>query len=207
MKIQFAILIALLGSCRRGGERTRLQILTNHVGYEAAGPKRAVLQSEGRANVSGCSVKESASGRNTLDMRPVPVGAVARWRTWRYWTLDFGGVTAEGDYYIECATHGQNEASFPFCVQKNILERNALSNILYYFKGQRSSGALDLADQSLAFKGDRAGTVDAPGGWFGATGDYGKHLSHLSYSAYFNPQQIPLVVWSLFKSLAELEGR
>src|SRR5204863_8777202 len=94
-----------------------------------------------------------------------------------------------------------------FSVQKNILERNALSNVLYYFKGQRSSGALDLADQSLAFVGDRAGSVDARGGWFDATGDYGKHLSHLSFSTYFNPQQIPLVVYSLFKSYEQMNMR
>ena len=44
------------------------------------------------------------------------------------------------------------------------------------------------------------------GGWFDATGDYGKHLSHLSFSTYFNPQQIPLTAWGLMKTLRPARG-
>ena len=58
----------------------------------------------------------------------------------------------------------------------------------------------------MTFDG-RAGTVDMHGGWFDATGDYGKHLSHLSFSTYFNPQQVSLTAWSLFMALRELERR
>jgi len=49
--------------------------------------------------------------------------------------------------------------------------------------------------------------VDAHGGWWDATGDYGKHFSHLSFSTYFNPQQIPLVVYSLLKSYEQTKLR
>jgi hypothetical protein len=45
------------------------------------------------------------------------------------------------------------------------------------------------------------------GGWYDATGDYGKHLSHLSFSVYFNPQQISLTDWSLFKTYELLSAR
>ncbi len=58
----------------------------------------------------------------------------------------------------------------------------------------------------MRFEG-KEGMVDVHGGWFDATGDYGKHLSHLSYSTYFNPQQISLTAWSLFESWRELERR
>ena len=58
----------------------------------------------------------------------------------------------------------------------------------------------------MTFEG-KPGTVDIHGGWFDATGDYGKHLSHLSYSSYFNPQQVSLTAWSLFMTLRELERR
>lgn len=34
-----------------------------------------------------------------------------------------------------------------------------------------------------------------------------KYLSHLSYANYLNPQQTPLVVWSLLKSRALLATR
>jgi hypothetical protein len=49
--------------------------------------------------------------------------------------------------------------------------------------------------------------IDASGGWADATGDYSKVLSHLSHSIYFNPQQIPITAWSLFKSYEELTRR
>jgi len=52
-------------------------------------------------------------------------------------------------------------------------------------------------------------TLDLHGGWYNATGDYGIHLSHLSFSSYFNPQQVSLTVWSLLKTerlLAAREG-
>ncbi len=50
-------------------------------------------------------------------------------------------------------------------------------------------------------------SLDLHGGWYDATGDYGKHLSHLSFSSYFNPQQIPLVVYSLLKTNELLANR
>jgi hypothetical protein len=49
--------------------------------------------------------------------------------------------------------------------------------------------------------------VDAHGGWYDATGDYGKHLSHLSFSTYFNPQQTPMTVWALVDTYERLEAR
>ena len=96
--------------------------------------------------------------------------------------------------------------SHPLLVQKNALLRNTLSDVVYYFKGQRSSGLWDKADRAMTFEG-RPGVVDVRGGWFDASGDYGKHLSHLSYSSFFNPQQVSLTAWALFRALSALEER
>ncbi|HEX3471796.1 MAG TPA: glycoside hydrolase family 9 protein, partial [Silvibacterium sp.] len=81
-----------------------------------------------------------------------------------------------------------------------------LSNVLYYFKGQRASGDIDSADRHLPLP-DGSGFVDARGGWYDATGDYGIHLSHQNPTSYFNPQQVPLVAWTLLKSYRTLEAR
>jgi hypothetical protein len=78
---------------------------------------------------------------------------------------------------------------------------------VYYFKGQRSAGEIDKADHHLLLAGKTTDTIDAHGGWYDATGDYGKHFSHLSFSLYFNPQQIPLVVWSLLKTKEILDKK
>src|SRR6266513_67571 len=61
--------------------------------------------------------------------------AVAKWKTWRYWTADFDGATGEGDYFVECTANGRGVRSFPFAIQRNLLERNVVSNVIYYFKG------------------------------------------------------------------------
>jgi hypothetical protein len=78
---------------------------------------------------------------------------------------------------------------------------------VYYFTGQRASGLMDRADQHLALPAGQPGSVDVHGGWYDATGDYGIHLSHQNPTSYFNPQQVPLVVWSLLKSYRVLESR
>jgi hypothetical protein len=138
---------------------------------------------------------------------PRASGAVQKWKDWYFWTLDFDEFTNEGRFRIECRTSDGGVSSFPFAVQQDLLERATVSNVINYFKDERSSGEIDKADRHLAFEGEKAGTVDAHGGWWDATGDYGKHLSHLSFSTYFNPQQIPLAVYSLFKSYAQANRR
>jgi len=48
-----------------------------------------------------------------------------------------------------------------------------LSNVVFYFKGQRASGLFDEADRHLLLPGGKGGSVDLHGGWYDATGDYG----------------------------------
>ena len=91
-------------------------------------------------------------------------------------------------------------SSCPFAIEDNILERNTLSNVIYYFKG---SGRADSSTRPTVIwrcPAVRAHIVDVHGGWYDATGDYGIHLSHQNPTSYFNPQQVPLVVWSLLRS-------
>ena len=156
---------------------------------------------------SNCGLKDDGTGQVRLPIAPKPSGPVKKWRDWYFWTLDFDSFAIEGKYYLECATSGDPIRSFPFVVQSNLLERNTISDVINYFKDERSSGEMDKADSHLPFEGKKAGTVDAHGGWWDATGDYGKHLSHLSFSTYFNPQQIPLVVYSLIKSYEQANRR
>jgi hypothetical protein len=182
------------------------RILANHVGYEAVGPKLAVILGHQGDAFPQYTVKNAAAGETVLSGVPRHAGPVRKWKDWDFWTIDWSGVATEGLYLIECASPKGAIRSHPISVQKNILERNTLSDVIYYFKGQRSSGPWDKADRAMKFEG-KPGTVDVHGGWFDATGDYGKHLSHLSFATYFNPQQISLTAWSLFKSLRELERR
>lgn len=202
------LVIAFLLVLAPGSFARQMQILTNHLGYETNGPKHAVVMGRQGDRVSNCSLKDERTDQTARSLDPKARGPVQKWRDWYFWTLDFDSFAEEGEYRIECATSMGDARSFPFHVQKHLLERGTVSDVIYYFKDERSSGEMDKADRHLHFQGGKkGGTVDAHGGWWDATGDYGKHLSHLSFSTYFNPQQIPLVVYSLLKSYEQANRR
>jgi Glycosyl hydrolase family 9/Cellulase N-terminal ig-like domain len=179
---------------------TEAKVLTNHLGYEATGPKHAVILGKVGDSFSACALNNYADDKTVFSVIPRAVGPVQKWRDWNFWTLDFDSFTTEGEYYLDCVAKHGTLRSQSFHIRKLLLERDTLSDVIYYFKEERSSGRMDQADRHLPFDGPKQGTLDAHGGWWDATGDYGKHLSHLSFSTYFNPQQIPLVVYSLYKS-------
>jgi len=184
-----------------------LKILTNHIGYEPSGPKHAVILGKSGDIVSDCGLNEDNTDRQVLSVPAKAAGPVQKWRDWYFWTLDFDSFSTEGKYYLACKANGGEVRSFPFVIQRDLFERNTMSDVIYYFKDERSSGQYDKADSHLHFDGSKPGVVDAHGGWWDATGDYGKHFSHLSFSTYFNPQQIPLVVYILLKSYEQTKLR
>ena len=137
-----------------------------------------------------------------------PSGPVDSWGKWVFWTADFSRWQKPGHYRIETSTDAGIVSSCTFAIDDNLLERSTLSNVVYYFKGQRSSGLIDRADSHLPLPDGEPGFVDVHGGWYDATGDYGIHLSHQNPTSYFNPQQVPLVAWSLSEdATSTLEAR
>lgn len=202
-----ALFIFACSVCPVAGAVSEFKVLTNHVGYEAMGPKHAVILGSAGMKVSSCALKDETSNETVLTLPAQSAGAVRKWRDWYFWTVDFDAFQTEGEYYLACLSNTGSAHSFPFRIQRMILDRTTLSDVIYFFKEERSSGRLDQADRHLPFDGRKQGFLDAHGGWWDATGDYGKHLSHLSFSTYFNPQQIPLVVYSIFKSYEQLNLR
>lgn len=200
------------------------KILTNHVGYEATGPKRAVIVGRASNQFTTCELRDANNGHLVLTIPAQHIGPVKKWRDWHFWTVDFDSITTEGTYTLACR-FGEHDVSAKrvrdtlplshpllssrsFLIERLLFERNTLQDAIYYFKEQRSTGQMDKADRHLPFDGSpKKGFLDAHGGWWDATGDYGKHLSHLSFSTYFNPQQIPLVIYSMFKASEQPEVR
>lgn len=201
------VIIGLLIFLSTFHSKAQVKILYNHIGYETKAVKPAVVLTSAEDKVTAFSILNEATGKVVESGVPEYTGPVDQWRDWHFWTFNFDRVTATGTYRINCIVNGKTIRSYPFLVQDNILERQTLSDVVYYFKGQRSSGLLDKADRQMTFLKGRTDTVDVHGGWYDATGDYGKHLSHLTYSTYFNPQQINLTVWSLFETFKALEKK
>ncbi len=184
-----------------------VKVLTNHVGYEFDGAKHAVIEAEGKLNINSFSLVDAGSGQIAFTGKAVFSGPVSKWKNFQFWTADFSEFTKPGTYKLQISLSNGLASSYPFVIGKNVIEKNTISDVVYYFKGQRSAGLIDKADRHLLLSGKTTDTIDAHGGWYDATGDYGKHLSHLSFSNYFNPQQVSLTDWSLFKTYELLSAR
>jgi hypothetical protein len=204
MKISTILLILLFPGMLMAQS---VKLVTNHVGYEYSKSKHAILMAESKLAVDNFELVDAVTGNKVYTGKMVYSGAVNKWKHWLFWTIDFSGYKTFGNYYLKVTASGKPVVSYPFSINKNVLEKATVSDVVYYFKGQRSSGLLDEADRHILLSGKTTDTIDAHGGWYDATGDYGKHLSHLSFSTYFNPQQISLTVWSLLETYALLQKK
>ena len=191
-----------------------LKVLTNQVGYEYNKAKHAVAMATTRVPLNSFELLDDSSGKTIYQGKPVYSGPVDKWKHWQFWTIDFTPYTAAGTFRLRVSGPGHTATSYPFVIGRNVLEKATLSDILYYFKGQRSAGLIDQADHHLPLPhsahnpaAPSPDTLDLHGGWYDATGDYGIHLSHLSFSSYFNPQQVSFVVYSLLKTDELLANR
>ncbi|HEX7340286.1 MAG TPA: glycoside hydrolase family 9 protein [Rhodanobacteraceae bacterium] len=188
------------------------RILTNHLGYETAGPKLAIVQGHAGDDITACTLATYPDEQPQQTLKVSSPQSVRHWRDWRFWSLDFNGFDRDGRYVITCANKTDGKVatltSFPFRIQHDIVERHTLSDVLAFFESERVSGAMDKADADIGFAGDPGKPhIDARGGWYDATGDYGVHFSQLDFSTWFNTQQVPLVVYAMGRSWELLKAR
>jgi len=179
-----------------------MQILFNHLGFDPSGKKRVIVQlnNDERQDKNLClSIIDAGTGLTVYSPVVKSSGEVEGWKGRYFIEFDFSGYKKEGSYYFFLKTEGDTIFSPSFKIQSHLYRDSCISDILFYFKSQRCSGKWDRADRSVPIWKERKAKADVHGGWFDASGDYSKYLSHLSYAHYFNPQQIPLVVWSLLE--------
>lgn len=179
-------------------------ILTSHIGYNTAGTKKAVvLLGPGSPQTPAAPAHLVGEGTRT----PLPVGPeerVDRWSLGTFRRIDFSDARTEGTFRVEYG----DEVSEPFTIGARVAQRATLSDVLYYFRSVRSSGAIDRKDRHARFYGDDSGrTVDARGGWLDASGDFSKFLSHLNYTRMMNPQQLPFCAWAFMEAAETLAER
>ncbi|MBE5135799.1 chitobiase [Vibrio parahaemolyticus] len=177
-------------------------LLTNHIGYERLGPKKAIIQTEQPHLSSYTAQLICATSEQTVATFAVEVqGKVANWHQGYFYLIDFSSFTDSGDYFLQV----EDSRSSYFTVGEHILLNQTLSDVIHYFKSQRCGGVFDQQDRQVPVLSANQ-TVDVHGGWYDASGDVSKYLSHLSYANYLNPQQTPMVVWNILKGLSLLEG-
>lgn len=168
-------------------------IVLNQVGYELNGTKTAIYTYSTNSLAETTFDLLSSTNSVVYTGNIIAKGAVDGWTNRYFWELNFSNFQTPGVYKIRVGT----KVSYPFEIGQNILFTKTAFSVVDFFKGMRSTNNVD---KTLSFNGARNDVVNVYGGWIDATGDPGKHMSHLSYANYFNPQQIPFVVWSLLKS-------
>jgi hypothetical protein len=139
----------------------QVKVVTNHVGYEFDKPKHAVLVAESKIAVNGFKLIDAENGKEVFAGKAVYSGPVDKWKHWQFYTIDFGAFTTVGNYKLVVTLPQKTVSSFPFAIGKNLLEQKTISEVVYYFKGQRSSGLLDRADRTLTLSGKGKDTIDA----------------------------------------------
>ena len=162
----------------------------NHLGFATLGPKHAVV--EGPAGLERFSVVDTNG--DAMWCGELEGQSFSAWGDdGTFYSVDFTGLTRPGSYQLRVGS----ATSEQFEVADAQLFDSTFARVLGYFHGARADDP-DVwdADQSVPFCG-RSGTADVRGGWYDASGDISKYLSHLSYANYMNPQQIPLVAWAL----------
>ncbi len=119
-------------------------------------------------------------------------------RSGKFYTVNLGdSLPHTGKFYLSL-TAGSPSTSAEFTVDDKALAKSTLGKVLDYFYNDRANKApINEWDQKVPVYGSSDVTRDVRGGWYDASGDVSKYLSHLSYANYLNPQQIPLTVWSL----------
>lgn len=172
-----------------------MKILLNHIGFEPQASKLALLQAPAQAAPTALVLLD-AEGRAATEIPLQPQGMAEGWPEWHYWQADFSGWTRPGRYRLWLRDSAPPVISHEFEVGPGCLGGQVLSDLLHYFKSQRCSGLYDQADRAAPEWGGEA-RRDVRGGWFDASGDCSKYLSHLSYANFMNPQQTPLLAWGL----------
>jgi hypothetical protein len=205
--ILYRVFVVWLAMVCAQSDFSQVRVLADQVGYETTAVKQAIVAGAAQDGPEKFELVDTDTAKTAYEGDLKPAGQVFDWKGRTFWIADFSGWRQPGHYAIHVHTESGEAQSCPFEIQDDILERDTLSNVIFYFKGQRSSGTFDQADLHLAVPGSPGTFVDVHGGWYDATGDYGIHLSHQNPTSYFNPQQTPLVVWSLLSSYNLLKSR
>lgn len=169
----------------------------NQVGYDAGQPFTVIVKSDAQLDDAEFSLMSNGSAVKTgkLSKGENPDNWL---NSGKFYTATLEGDVAPGTYKLSVNENGQPQESGEFKVEAQALSKNTLASVLNYFYDDRASNSQIMDwDSKVKVYGSDGVTRDVRGGWYDASGDVSKYLSHLSYANNLNPQQIPLTVWSL----------
>ncbi len=184
--------VVLLGASAVSAET---KFFYNQVGYDVGQPISVIVKSD---NLKDGAEFSLMSGGSAVQTGKLSAGSNPdNWlNNGKFYVAELKDV-APGKYTLQVSENGQSQQSGEFTVGENALAKNTLATVLDYFYNDRANNpTVEGWDKSMGVY-NSSKKVDVHGGWYDASGDVSKYLSHLSYANYLNPQQIPLTVWSL----------
>lgn len=176
-----------------------MKILFNHLGYAPDDAKVLLVEAPADTAWREVALVALPGGEPVWRGSAEFAGGVDGWSVGPWWRVEVSAVRTPGRYALRWATAAAAGQSEGFEIAANVVGQPVVSDLLFYFKGQRCAGIYDRADRRARRVGDGA-ERDVHGGWYDASGDTSKYLSHLSYANFMNPQQTPLVVWVLARA-------
>lgn len=175
-------------------DKPAMIILHNHLGYAAHAKKIVLIEHEAPLHQLSFTVFHAGTGAPVF--RGETVQRESSWPRRFYSAMDFSALTGAGEYFLSVDGSAAPLVSASFQIAEQLYDSQIVSDLVHYFKSQRCTGIFDAADRNCPKFGSNE-RVDVHGGWYDASGDASKYLSHMSYTNFMNPQQIPQVVWNL----------
>lgn len=181
----------------------QVQVLVNQVAYNLKGPKEAVVKTNALLSVDAkFQIIAIETGKPLFSGRLSQSEKVMDWsdNSW-YSRINFTDFTKEGYFKIKVSIAGKDYESHHFRIGNAAIGKISIPAIVGFFNHQRANSPEEKdADKAVRLFGSDK-TVDLSGGWCDASGDVSKYFSHLAYTNFMLPQQIPMVTWSMINTV------
>ena len=145
---------AVVLGCSMASADPRPLVLVNHIGYDVHGSKKVVVQSASDAGYDAFQVVDP-DDRVVFEGKLAKATAVDRWSRGVFSVGTFSQFQKPGTYRVVATGRGGRVTSQPFMMAPKLLPEASISEVLFYLKGQRSSGLFDKTDRSVPFFGEK----------------------------------------------------
>lgn len=174
-------------------------IYVNQIGFDSNAAKIAVVGSPlNGPTPTTFKLINLSTNKIAFEQKLTKAQQIKSWDDKQYfYQADFSAYQQPGRYILQVVLNNQLVKSAPFEIKAHALAALTLPSIIHYYRKQRANTPQELeADQHIILQGSTQ-TVNLTGGWCDASGDISKYFSHLAYTNFMSPQQIPLVTWSM----------
>lgn len=177
-------------------------LLVNHLGYDTNAHKKIIFQTTSDFEPKSFEVTDKR-GQVIYEGNFKDGETTDKWHTGKAFVGYFTDVKAAGTYTVHIKeTKVQTK---PFEIKDQLHASATLPLLLEGLQSIHPAKKYEDWDSAISFFGERNDTVDLHGGWYDASGDYSKYLSHLCYTNFMAPQQTPMVVYNLYESALRMK--